>query len=50
MGLRRAVSTACYALFHLLIEESALRWSGTPEARTGMERGFQHGSMKNTSI
>jgi hypothetical protein len=44
------VSTAYYALFHLLIEEAALRWSGSPEARTGMERGFQHGSMKNTSI
>ena len=49
-SLRRAVSTAYYALFHLLIEEAALRWSGSPEARTGMERGFQHGPMKNISI
>jgi len=49
-SLRRAVSTAYYALFHLLIEEAASRWSGTPEARTGIERGFQHGVMKNTSI
>ena len=49
-SLRRAVSTAYYALFHLLIEDAALRWSGSSEAQTGMERGFQHGSMKNTSI
>ena len=27
-SLRRAVSTAYYALFHLLIGEAALRWSG----------------------
>jgi hypothetical protein len=44
------VSTAYYAVFHLLVEEAALRWSGSPEARTGMERGFQHGAMKNTSM
>src|SRR6266849_1760735 len=49
-SLRRAVSTAYYALFHLLVDEAALRWSGPPAARTGMERGFQHGPMKNTSI
>ena len=49
-SLRRAVSTAYYALFHLLTEEAALRWSGSPEARTGMERAFQHGPMKNTSM
>jgi uncharacterized protein (UPF0332 family) len=48
-SLRRAVSTAYYALFHLLIEEAALRWGGSSEARTGVERGFQHGPMKNTS-
>lgn len=46
-SLRRAVSTAYYALFHLLIEDAASRWSGPPESRTGLERGFQHGSMKN---
>jgi uncharacterized protein (UPF0332 family) len=49
-SLRRAVSTAYYALFHLLVEEAALRWNGSPEAKTGMERGFQHGPMKNVSI
>ncbi len=49
-SLRRAVSTAYYALFHLLIEEAGQRWSGSSEARTGMERAFQHGPMKNTSM
>src|SRR5437016_5148668 len=49
-SLRRAVSTAYYALFHLLIEDAALRWSGSLEARTGIERAFQHGAMKNISI
>jgi len=49
-SLRRAVSAAYYALFHLLTEEAALRWSGSPEARTGMERAFQHGPMRNTSM
>src|SRR5712692_6430330 len=48
-SLRRAVSTAYYALFHLLIEDAALLWQGSPEARTGLERGFQHGPMKKTS-
>jgi len=45
-SLRRAVSTAYYALFHLLTEDAALRWSGSQEAITGLERGFQHSSMK----
>src|ERR1019366_2869622 len=49
-SLRRAVSTAYYALFHLLIGDAASRWQGSPEASTGFERGFQHGSMRNTSI
>jgi uncharacterized protein (UPF0332 family) len=48
-SLRRAVSTAYYSLFHLLIEEAALLWQGSAESRTGLERGFQHGSMQNTS-
>jgi hypothetical protein len=49
-SLRRAVSTAYYALFHLLIEDAAQRWKGSAEALTGVERGFQHGSMKKTSL
>lgn len=49
-SLRRAVSTAYYALFHLLIEDAAWRWQGSAEARTGLERAFAHGPMKTTSI
>jgi len=49
-SLRRAVSTAYYALFHLLIEDAAQRWQGSPEAHTGLQRAFSHGPMKNTSI
>ena len=48
--MRRAVSTAYYALFQLLIEDAAQRWQGSSEARTGLERAFAHGPMKNTSI
>jgi len=49
-SLRRAVSAACYALFHLLIEDASPRWQGSPEARTGLERAFDHGPMKNISM
>jgi hypothetical protein len=48
-SLRRAVSAAYYALFHLLIVDAAARWQGSPEAITGFERGFQHGPMKDIS-
>ena len=49
-ALRRAVSTAYYALFHLLIEDAAQRWQGSPAALTALERSFQHGPMKNISL
>ena len=49
-SLRRSVSTAYYALFHLLIEDAAQRWQGSPAALTGLERSFQHGPMKNVSL
>ena len=49
-SLRRAVSTAYYALFHLLLEHAALRWQGTPEARHGLQRAFGHGPMKDASL
>lgn len=48
-ALRRAVSTAYYAIFHLLIHDAADRWSGSPEARTGFMRAFEHTSMKKAS-
>jgi uncharacterized protein (UPF0332 family) len=47
-GLRRAVSTAYYALFHLLISEATLNW-GRVELRPALGRVFDHGSMKNAS-
>jgi uncharacterized protein (UPF0332 family) len=48
-ALRRAISTAYYALFHLLITDASSRWNGTAEARTAMQRAFQHGSMMSAS-
>jgi len=47
--LRRSVSTAYYALFHLLIHEAAQRWAGSAEARLGLERAFRHSNMKEIS-
>jgi len=48
-ALRRAVSTAYYALFHLLIEDAAQRWNGSAAAVTGLERAFSHGLMRDVS-
>lgn len=48
-SLRRSVSTTYYALFHLLIQDAALRWSGTPALRGRLERAFEHGVMKQAS-
>lgn len=45
---RRAVSTAYYALFHLLVEEASLNW-GRPELRTELGRVFEHGKMRSAS-
>jgi hypothetical protein len=47
---RRAVSTAYYALFHLLINDAARRWNGSPAAATGFERAFSHAQMKTASL
>lgn len=40
--LRRAASTAYYALFHLLVEEAAARFVDDPKIRTLVARGFSH--------
>src|SRR5882672_11672305 len=48
-SLRRAVSTAYHALFHLLISEATLNW-GRPELRSELGRIFEHGRMKNASV
>lgn len=43
--LRRAVSTAYYALFHLVIGEATANWSRS-ELRPLLGRVFEHGKMK----
>lgn len=45
-SLRRAVSTAYYALFHLLIDEAVGNW-GVARQRSILARTFDHGKMKN---
>ena len=47
-SLRRAVSTAYYALFHLLISEATLNWKRSVQ-RPVMTRLFEHGKMKSAS-
>ena len=47
-SLRRAVSTAYYAIFHLLISEATANW-GRPELRAILGRCFDHGPMKTAS-
>jgi len=46
--LRRSVSSAYYALFHLLIFEACLNWSNAI-SRPGLARMFDHGLMKKVS-
>jgi hypothetical protein len=46
--LRRSVSSAYYALFHLLIFEASLNWSNDI-SRPGLARMFDHGVMKKVS-
>ena len=47
-SLRRAVSTAYYALFHLLISEATANWR-RPELRAALGRVFDHGPMKQAA-
>jgi uncharacterized protein (UPF0332 family) len=47
-SLRRAVSTAYYALFHLLVSESIANWR-RPAIRKTLGRAFEHGVMKSAS-
>ena len=48
-SLRRSISTAYYALFHLLVQEAAQGWNGSPNVRVGLERRFEHKNMKDVS-
>jgi uncharacterized protein (UPF0332 family) len=43
--LRRAVSTAYYAMFHLLIDEAVSLWS-VERQRSILARTFEHSKMK----
>jgi uncharacterized protein (UPF0332 family) len=47
-SLKRAVSTAYYSLFHLLIAAAILNWKNTWH-RAHVARGFDHKSMKDAS-
>lgn len=49
-SLRRAVSTAYYALFHLLVGEVGQLWQGgSVTSRQRVERALQHTAMKDVS-
>ena len=47
-SLRRAVSTAYYALFHLLIAEAVGNWKRIDQ-RADLARAFEHRKMKQAS-
>jgi hypothetical protein len=47
-NLRRAVSSAYYALFHLLIRDTIAHWSN-PAHYPRLVRTFEHRSMKTAS-
>jgi len=48
-SLRRAVSTAYYALFHLLIADFVLNWR-RPDQRVRLGRMFEQGKMKQAKF
>jgi hypothetical protein len=48
-SFRKAISTAYYALFHLLVQEAVQSWNGTDAMRAGLERKFEHSKMKSVS-
>jgi uncharacterized protein (UPF0332 family) len=48
-SFRRSISTAYYALFHLLVQDATQTWNGSATARFGLERKFDHKTMKEVS-
>lgn len=48
-SLRRAVSTAYYAVFHLLIAEAVANWSNAA-LRPQLGRAYDHGTMRQASV
>jgi len=47
-SLRRAVSTAYYALFHVLISDATKNWKRVDQ-RHALARSFEHGRMRSAS-
>lgn len=47
-SLRRAVSTAYYAIFHLLVSEAVSNWRNANQ-RADLGRAFEHGRMRVAS-
>ena len=47
-SLRRAVSAAYYAVFHLLIAEATSNWNNV-QLRAALGRAYDHGIMKTAS-
>ena len=48
--LRRAVSTAYYALFHLLVHEATMRLVAIPALRPRVSRSFDHNIMRKVCL
>ena len=48
-SLRRAISSAYYALFHLLLEEGAKQFASDQGLRKLVRRAFVHGEMKKAA-
>ncbi len=48
LTLRRAVSSAYYAVFHFLISEATLNWANV-SLRAALGRAYDHGVMKTAS-
>ena len=46
-SLRRAVSTAYYALFHLLIDDAVSKWE-VERQRSILARTFEHSKMRGS--
>ncbi len=52
-GLRRAVSTSYYAIFHLLVDEATrlmLKGHNRTPLRDNLARAFHHATMKQTAM
>ena len=48
-SLRRAISAAYYALFHLILDEGSKQFATNPKLRTLVRRAFSHSEMKKAA-